>query len=179
MSQFVDYSSLTPPPLPPAWPKGLLTFAIIIFLFVIGGTFGLGSYIKIKTKDLNAINKNIDNIRLTFSKEDEQKIALFEKKLNNLKNLLNNHIHFSKVIAFLEKNTHPQVYYTDLNFDLTNNTLKLEGVALNQQVLSEAISGFSNNPADIKTIIVRSIKTNENNTVSFNIELILQPQLLK
>jgi hypothetical protein len=174
-----DYSSLVPPKLPPAWPKGLLTFVVILFLLVIGATFGLKEYTQIKINQLNSLNKNISDIRSKFSKEDEQRIALFEKKLKTLENLLNNHIHFSKLVAFLETNTHPKVYYTNLNFDTSSNTLKLEGVAQNQEVLSEAINAFANNSTDIQTIIVRNVKINEDNTVNFNIDLIVQPQLIK
>lgn len=178
MPQF-EYANLTPNKLPPAWPKGLLIFTLIIFIFILGSNFGLKIYTQIKLSELNSINKNINDIRNTFPKEDEARIALFEKKLSTLNTLLNNHIYFSKIIKFLETYTHPNVYYTNVNFDLDSRTLKLEGVASNQEVASEAINGFANNSSDVQTIIVRNIKINDDQTANFNIDLILQPTLFK
>jgi hypothetical protein len=55
----------------------------------------------------------------------------------------------------------------------------LEGVAKNQQILSEAINGFINDSKDIKMVIFRDMKVNDDDTMQFHLELSLQPPVLK
>lgn len=178
MNQF-DYNSFKSTPLPSAWPKGLLTFVFIIFLLTLVTFFGLNYYNKIQNKELETLNSQFQKIRNSFPVNDEEKIALFEKKIINLDKLLKNHIYFSNVLAFLERVTHPQVYYTSLDYTADKNSLILEGIARNQQILSEAINGFVNDSQDVKMVILRDMKVNNDKTVQFHVELILQPQLVK
>lgn len=176
MSQF-DYYSFQSKPLPPAWPKGLLIFIVFIFLSTSALAFGLYYYNGEQQKTLEKLNSQFQTLRAGFPLAQEKEIALFEKKLNTLKKLLNNHVYFSQVLTFLEQNTHPQVYYTNLEFSLEKNSLTLEGTAKNQQVLSEAVNGFVNDSKDIQVVILRDMKTNTDNTVQFHLELILQPKV--
>jgi len=71
------------------------------------------------------------------------------------------------------------VYYTNLDYSLEKNSLILEGVAKNQQILSEAVNGFVNDSKNIKMVILRDMKVNNDKTVQFHLELLLQPQVLK
>ncbi|MGC8651129.1 MAG: PilN domain-containing protein [Minisyncoccia bacterium] len=178
MSQF-DYDSLKSTQLPPSWPKGLLTFIFILFVLSGAAAFGLNYYNGIQQKNLKALNAQFQTLREAFPLSQEQEIAVFEKKLNNLSKLLNSHVYFSNVLSFLEKTTNPQVYYTNLDFSLDKNSLVLEGIAKNQQILSEAVNDFVNDSKDVQTVILRDMKTNNDSTVQFHLELILQPQVIK
>ena len=178
MNQF-DYDSSKTTKLPPAWPKGLLTFVFIIFLLASGTAFGLNYFNGIQDKKLETLNTQFQDLRATFPVSQEQEIAVFEKKLTNLEKLLSNHIYFSHVLALLEKTTHPQIYYTSLDYSLEKKSLVLEGVAKNQQILSEAVNGFVNDSKDIKMVILRDMKVNTDSTVQFHLELLLQSQVLQ
>jgi hypothetical protein len=178
MNQF-DYDSLKTAKLPPAWPKGLLTFIFIIFLLASGTAFGLNYWNRIQESKFQKLETEFQTLRKTFLSEQEQEIAVFEKKITNLEKLLSNHIYFSNVLTLLEQITHPQVYYTSLDYSLDKNSLVLEGVAKNQQILSEAVNGFVNDSKDIEMVILRDMKVNNDNTVQFHLELLLQPQVLK
>jgi len=178
MNQF-DYDSLKTTKLPPAWPKGLLTFVFIICLLASGTAFGLNYYNGLQNKKLETLNTQFQDLRATFPVSQEEEIAVFEKKLTNLEKLLGGHIYFSNVLALLEQTTHPQVYYTNLDYSLEKNSLILEGVAKNQQILSEAVNGFVNDSKNIKMVILRDMKVNTDKTVQFHLELLLQSQVLQ
>jgi len=178
MNQF-DYNSFKSTPLPSTWPKGLLTFVLILCFLSGASAFGLNYYNTVQNKKLEVLTSQFQEMRKGFSTENEEKIALFEKKIINLDKLLNNHVYFSNVLSFLEKTTDPQVYYTKLDFSLEKKSLVLEGVAKNQQILSEAVNGFVNDSKDIQTVILRDMKANSDKTVQFHLELILQPQVFK
>jgi len=178
MNQF-DYDSLKTAKLPSAWPKGLLTFVLIICLLALGTAFGLNYWNRIQENKLQQLETEFQTLRKTFPLSQEQEIAIFEEKLINLEKLLSNHIYFSNVLALLEQITHPQVYYTSLEYSLEKNSLVLGGTAKNQAVLSEAVNGFVNDSKDIKMVILRDMKVNTDSTVQFHLELLLQPQVLK
>jgi len=178
MNQF-DYDSLKTTKLLPAWPKGLLTFVLIICLLILGAAFGLNYWNNIQENKLQQLETEFQTLRKTFPSDQEEQIAIFERKLINLEKLLGNHVYFSNVLTLLEQITHPQIYYTSLDYSLDKNSLVLEGVAKNQQILSEAINGFVNDSKDIKMVIFRDMKVNDDNTMQFHLELSLQPQVLK
>ncbi len=175
----VDYNSLNTTELPPAWPKGLLIFVLIVTLIIGGGAFFLNSLNKQAESKLQSLEKQFQSLRSSFPVEQEKEIAAFEKKLTNLNKLLANHSYFSKVLSLLERITDPNVYYTDLSYSNDKNMLTLSGVAKNQQFLSEAVNGLVNDSQEIQAVVLKDVKTNSDQTVTFNLDLILQPQVSK
>ena len=93
--------------------------------------------------------------------------------------LLANHTYFSKLLLVLEELTHPQIYYTNLDFSTDKNMLTLEGVAKNQMVFSEAVSGLVNNPDKIKAVAVKEMKVTKKKDITFSLYVFIQPSLLK
>ena len=165
--------------LPPAWPKGLFTFVLIISILIGAAAFGLNYFNSLEQKKLDTLTNEFENLRAAFPVDQEKEIATFEAKLTTLVKLLNNHVYFSNVIRILETLTHPQVSYSSLNYSVDKNTINLNGLAKNQQVLSEAVNGFINDPQDIKMVILKDMKTNSDFTVNFNLDIILNSQVLK
>lgn len=177
--QNLDLESLKPKGLPPTWPKGLLIFVLITFLFAVCAYFGLDYWNKNKETQLTVLEEEFQNLRDSFALKQEEEVILFEKKLNILSKLLDNHTYFSKVLVALEELTHPQIYYTNLDFSTDKNILTLEGVAKNQMVFSEAVSGLVNNPDKIKAVAVKDMKVTNEKNVAFSLDIFIQPILLK
>ncbi len=175
----LNLESLKPKELPPTWPKGLLIFALVAFLIAVGAYFGLDYWNKDKETQLTVLQEEFQGLRDSFALEQEREVILFEKKLNSLSKLLANHIYFSKALIALEELTHPQIYYTNLDFSTDKNILTLEGVAKNQMVFSEAVSGLVNNPDKIKAVAVNNMKIDKNKNVTFSLYVFIQPSLLK
>ena len=177
--QNLDLESLKPKEIPPTWPKGLLTFTLVVFLIAVGAYFGLAYWNKDKEAQLTVLEEEFQGLRDSFALEQEKEVILFEKKLNSLNKLLTNHTYFSKVLLALEELTHPQIYYTNLDFSTDKNMLTLEGVAKNQMVFSEAVSGLVNNPDKIKAVAVNDMKIDKNKNIAFSLYVFIQPSLLK
>jgi len=177
--QILDLESLKPKEIPPTWPKGLLTFTLVVFLIAVGAYFGLAYWNKDKEAQLTVLEEEFQGLRDSFALEQEKEVILFEKKLNSLSKLLTNHTYFSKVLLALEELTHPQIYYTNLDFSTDKNMLTLEGVAKNQMVFSEAVSGLVNNPDKIKAEALSDMKIDKNKNIAFSLYIFIQPSLLK
>jgi hypothetical protein len=187
MADSFDLESLKAKELPPTWPKGLLTFVVVIFLLTLGGYFALNYWNQNQVSKLNLLESEFLSIRNSFALEDEEEVILFEKKLKSLTLLLNNHIYFSNALMLLENLTHPDVYYTSLDFSTEKNVIDLNGIAKNQAVLSEAVSGLVNDSQRIKAVVVKSMqeereaggKDSKDKRVTFTLSVYLQPNVLK
>lgn len=177
--QNLDLESLKPKGLPPTWPKGLLIFTLVVFFIAVGAYFGLDYWNKNKEAKLTVLEEEFQNLRDSFALEQEKEVILFEKKLNSLDKLLTNHTYFSKVLVALEELTHPQIYYTNLDFSTDKNILTLEGIAKNQMVFSEAVSGLVNNSDKIKAVAVKDMKVTNEKDIAFSLYVFIQPILLK
>lgn len=177
--QNFDLESLKPKGLPPTWPKGLLTFVLVIFLFTLGAWLGLNYLNTSKEAQLTVLENEFQILRDSFALEKEQEVILFEKKLNILSKILANHVYSSKVLTALEELTHPQIYYTNFDFSAEKNWLTLEGIAKNQLVFSEAVSGLVNNPDRIKAVAVKEMRTDKDKNVVFSLYVFIQSNLLK
>ena len=127
---------------------------------------------------LSNLSQELKALRETFSSGEQEQVALFEKKINVLKELLGQHIYFSQDLTLLESLTHPQVYYTSLTFNPDNNSLALQGIARDQGVLSEAISGLVNNSQEVKAVALHTVKVGTNKSANFVLDIFLQPDIL-
>lgn len=178
MMNQINLNSLSPQKLPPSWPRGLLTFIFIIFLLVVGGEVGIKYWNNRQQAKADTLNQELQTLREGFPSQQQEEIVLFEKKISLLRQLLNNHIYFSQDITALEELTHPEVYYNSLVFSPAKNSLALQGVAKNQDVLSEMLSGLVNNPQKVKMIVFHQARVNKNGSVDFSLDVYLQPGIL-
>lgn len=176
----IDLESLKQTNLPPTWPRGLFIFSLVIFLIVLSIFLALNYFwITRQEQVLNDLQKKFKQIRSEFPLEKEEEVILFEKRLNLLKSLLNQHSYFSKTLLKLEEITHPQVYYTNFEYQRDTNTLRIQGVAKDQYVFSEAINGFVNHPEVIQAVVVKEMKTLADKSVNFSLDLVFNPNVLK
>jgi len=161
-------------------PQKLLIFIFIIFIAIIGGVFFLDYYINTLTVQISDLKREQQEYQKVLPSEKEAEIINFEKKLNILNKLLENHSSLSRLLTSLEDLTHPEVYYTSFNFSKENGLVQLEGAAKSQEALIQAINGFINHPREIKAVIVREIKTDlKEKVVNFSINIYFQPEVLK
>ena len=174
----IELNNIMPQKLPPAWPRGLLIFMVVLFLLVAGAEAGMQYWNNNQSAELKNIQTQFITLQQNFPQEQQNKIALLEAKINTLQILLQNHIYFSQGLTALENLTHPQVYYRSLIFNSDKNTLSLKGVAASSEVLSEALSGFVNDPTEIKMVVLHQAKVEKNRLVDFSIDVFLKPQIL-
>jgi len=178
----VDLESFKQTKTPPTWPRGFFFFSLTIFLIVLGAFLALNYfYLPQQENVLNGYKKEYQKIRSQFPLEKEEEVVLFEKRLNLLKELLDQHPYFSKALIKLEEITHPLVYYTNFEYSREKNSLSLQGIAKDQYVFSEAVNGLINHPEIIQTVVVKEMRSNtgQGTTVSFSLEVIFNPNIFK
>ncbi|MEK7162966.1 MAG: hypothetical protein AAB696_01625 [Patescibacteria group bacterium] len=165
--------------LPVGWPWRLLIFAVIFFgamVFLYSGmTFGYKPYLNSRVKGLN---KEISNLTESIGEEQQKNLIGFYSQLVNAQNLLANHPTASKLLDFLEKNTHSQISYLSLNLSLAEKKLKLEGNAFDYKVLVQQLELFRRAP-EIDKVFLDDSKQGETGTgIRFSIQMIFKPELV-
>lgn len=179
MFNLSNLENLKVKPVSSPWPKGLLIFFIILFIFVLGVNFVLKFYLFNQERALNQLTTQFENLRSSLSKEKEEEILRLEKKIEKLSILLNNHISFSLFFDWLEKYTHPNIYYTSLEYSLDNLKVSLSGISKSNLDIAQGVEGgladqMINSTKMIEGIVLRNIEVENVNQIKFSLDVYLK-----
>jgi hypothetical protein len=109
------------------------------------------------------------------SEDDLNKIG---KKVSDYKALMLSRAKVSSFFPALEQWSHPQVYFTSFNLDVSSRTVTLGGVARDFQPLIQQIAILKNQPL-IERYEVSNISMVDTGGVTFSLSLTVSPQVLK
>jgi hypothetical protein len=184
MFDYSDLESLKKKQISAPWPKGLLIFFAFLFLLVLGFNFLLRFYLLNQEKQLKSLNDQLKNLRASISREQEKDILQLEKKINKLDSLLANHIYFSSFFDWLEKYTHPGIYYSNLDYSSDNLKVSLSGFAKDNQSLIEGVetsmmNKMINSTQLVEGLILKNLENEANVKFSLDIYLKLSGLLFK
>ena len=130
------------PPKTPGWSFGLLMFSGVIFFIALLAYFGLTlGYEPYLNGQISQLNAKIDALAKSISPDDQARFITFYSEITNLKSVLGNHVFFSQFLAWLEKNTQANVYYSHLAFS-SENRIMLTGNAKSVTDISQQIAIF-------------------------------------
>lgn len=170
------------------WSWRLLIFTIIIFgavAILYGGmAFGYDPYLQSKLADLDTETKNLNEL---VSIDDQKKLFSFYSQVYNVQNILANHVLPTRVLAFLELNTNPQIAYETMRFDLDAGVLEVTGRAKSYDDLVRQLEAFRRQQEIVKVLKLADSKTGEldietsqkSTDVSFSIAINLDKSFLK
>jgi len=184
MFDYSDLESLKKKQISAPWPKGLLIFFAFLFLLVLGFNFLLRFYLLNQEKQLKSLNDQLKNLRASISREQEKDILQLEKKINKLDSLLANHIYFSFFFDWLERYTHPSVYYSALDFTSDSLRVGLTGFAKDNQSLIEGVEAsvmnkMINSTQLVEGLVLKNLEREANVKFSLDIYLKLSGLLFK
>jgi len=167
------------------WNKKIVVFAINIFsacLFVAviyGGLIFWEKQVNMEGElilsDIDSAKKNIENMEKNLNE-----INIFQKKLNKVATILDQHLYWTNFFDFLEKNTLAEVYYTGGFSGDTNGEYNLPAVADGYSSIEGQLKVFRNSE---EVISAESYKgsmgkgDSEGGSVSFDIDLKVRPDI--
>ena len=115
---------------------------------------GVGASYIFFERSINKMSEEIKTkeqklIKTSSEKELENKLSLYEAKVNSFSQLFDGHGKPINVFLFLEDITHPEIHFVDFNFDAVNGEMTLTGksetfTALEQQLIILKQSEFLN-----------------------------------
>jgi len=154
--------------------RGAWLFISIVIIALLAVNFALKFYTSHYLNEATKLKKEIESKTAFFMQNLSQAEAVnFYSKAVNLKQLFDQHIYASKLIAAIEQSTHPFVFLKKLDVDAENNKAILSGQAQSSKVLAEQMvlwrsSAFFADPQ------LSSVNINENGSVSFAASFILR-----
>ncbi|NUM25535.1 MAG: hypothetical protein HUU49_02805 [Candidatus Buchananbacteria bacterium] len=166
-------------------PRKLTMSAILIFvvvLLVVGAYFSITWYQFNITKQINDFETEISNLdkQITSAQASKDAALDLQQRLKTVKDLLDNHVYWTKFFALLEKNTVDEVYFT--NFAMTGqDKLVLAAVGKDYESVARQLVAFQEATDFVKSVRIDSastefdFETGDNFGVNFNINLEFQP----
>src|SRR3989344_1549448 len=157
----------------------LLSFMVFVFVVVFLSYFGLiFGYKNFVASQIEKRDKEIADLATQVPKTELDEYLSFRFQLINLDKLLKDHVIASKVLPLLEANANQKVYYSEMNFQVKERRINLEGVAQSYEAVAEQFATLQRlkEIARYETNVAKSI---EGGRVQFNASLFLKPEVLK
>lgn len=157
-----------------------------IFLYISFGIFalillGYGGLIFLNQSQNNNLNEFIKQIEIkeqNLRPEVIQQIFLLEQRLNNTKTLLSQHNLPLNVYKTLEKNTHPQVRFSNFNADIPINKITMTGETTSYATLAHQIGILERNSL-ISNVEFGGLSISPRDLLSFNLILTFKSNFFK
>lgn len=161
------------------WQNIIFYFLIGFILMVVLGYFILDFYLIdnaekiLKAKEATlAEEKTAEEIGL------EKELSDYEKKTKDFSILINQHLFFSKAFEFIEKNTHPKVWFSQLDLSPKEGQVNLSGETEGFVTLHQQAQIFKADPL-VKGLNLIKIAIGKEGRIDFDLSLTLDPDLFK
>lgn len=180
MVENYQYDSLKVKPLPPAWPRGLLIFFIVLFVLTIGLNFFLQIYLNREEQRLAQMDNQLEELKNQLPIDKQLEVIKLERKIDTLNQILTDHIYFSYFFDWLESITPADVYYDYLTFTGDNLKVSLSGQAKDNEILAKTVYGamanqILNSTNLIDGVILRDLER-RTQTSDFSLDIYLKKE---
>ncbi len=152
-------------------PWRLFVFSVLLFAFSLLVYFGLKvGYENYLQSRSDALDQNLSQLSSSISQEDEQNFIAVYSQIVNLKSVLGSHLFSENIFPFLEKDTLPQVSYSEAKFSSDTRTLELTGQSVSLQILAEQMAEFEK-ASELESAVLSGMNFNPGGNTSFTITL--------
>lgn len=160
----------------PRWQNILLYFCIFLLIGSIIGYFALNYFIQKSEQKLQQTNEAIAKVKSPERIALEEELKSLREKIEDFSPLFLNHQKSSNFFGFLEKNTHPKVFFTDLNLDIKGNYVELSGKADDFQILGQQLLIFQKTEF-VQDLKLSKVEISKEGKVEFTFNFSLNPKL--
>lgn len=162
---------------PAPWQDFLLYFLIFLLVIFAAGYFVLDFYLIKKAEDrFEELETKITQTKTPQQIALETELKNYQRKIEDFSSLLASHKKSSNFFDFLEKITHPKVFFSDLNLDTRGNNVQLKGSAENFRTLGEQLLMFRNTES-IRNFRLGEVKIGKEGKIEFSFSFSLNPNL--
>jgi len=164
--------------LPSGIPRKFLTFSFFLFLATLLIYFGLSAgYKSFLNSEISGLEGGIDELRFQIDAEQQENLVRFFSQVNNVQEILDDHVVVSNMFPILEANTHSRVAYTGMDVVVVERKIVIEGIAesfdalVSQLTIYEAV-------VQIERAVLESAERS-GGVVSFKVSLTVVPELFE
>ena len=163
----------------------IISWVVVCTLF----SAGLYWFSSTKLNDLTIVKNGLENEKVSIQtklakmNEMKAKVQVLENKLNESKNLLDNHIYWTNLFVALERHTHSQVSYSGFSGS-SGDELVLSASAPNYSIAAKQLLIFQSAKDFVTNVSISGITTDEGTEdrtggVNFSITLTLNNNVFK
>ncbi len=163
-------------------PKSLLmiilTFLLIVSVLTSVGMYFYKNYLE---KKRESYSEALAVARDDFEKETIEELALFNKRTELAKDILNKHIVLSPFFALLGKITIPQIQYTNFTYqnDEKSFIVEIEGLARDYRAIALQAEMFNSEKShSFQNVVFYNLAKDKNGNISFNLKFNVKSSLL-
>jgi len=155
-----------------------VVFACIVLLAVLMAYFAASIYAGSLKRRVDALVSEAKNTQEQRDTATEEEVIKLNSKFSSVENLLDDHIIASKLFEFMERITHPRVYFTNFTFRANDKTVIANGSTDNYTTFGEQYIAFQQNKK-ISDLRVSSVKLSRTGKVEFGISFSVDESIYK
>jgi hypothetical protein len=156
----------------------ILIFSIIILLVSSGVYFYFNNLSIQKEGELGKLNNELSTLAGSDVKNKEDELALAGKYISDFKILFENNPKVSGFFSSFSRWTHPKVTYAGFTFDIPTRKVTMAGTTNGFQNIMQQIA-ILKKEATIESYEISNVNLAETGLVTFNLNVILKPEVLK
>lgn len=158
--------------------KIFLVLSVLIFILSLSLFGWLFFAEKNEKNNISEIEKTIGEKKNQEVISLEKEVFHFQKKISDFSKVLKEHYFYSLIFPILEKNTHPQVYFSKTDIDFSQAKITFSGKTENFVTLFQQQKILKENPI-FKSINLGKISLDKENKVNFEVEILFDKEILK
>lgn len=159
----------------PIWQNILFYLSLLLLLGAVVSYFLLNVYIEESKITVENLKEAISREKTAEERIIEEEILGYQEKIGNFVQLVSKHLFPSRIFEFIEKNTHPEVWFSAVEINSESGQIKLVGQTENFITLAQQIQIFrektkEDNPK-VKDFYLTNINIGKEGKVNFNLNL--------
>lgn len=160
------------------WRNLLFYLSFFLLLLTSLSYFLLENYLKKAEATFIELEQILTQEKTTEEVALETEVFGYQRKIENFSKLIASHLFSSKFFEFIEKNSHPKIWFSRLDLNSRRRKAELFGQVDNFFVLDQQIQIFKANHLVENLNLVKVIIGKEGK-VNFNLELDFSPEFFK
>lgn len=163
-------------------PKSLLMI-ILTFLLIVSvlTSIGLFLYKNYLLKQKESYSTELSVVRGGFEKDTIEELALFNKRTESAKEILNEHIVLSPLFVLLGQITIPSIQYTSFSHQNDENSfvVEIQGLAKDYRSIALQANMFNSEKShSFENVLFYNLTKDKNNYINFSLKFNVKPALL-
>ncbi len=162
----------------PKWQVFMFYFLVFLLIATVIGYFIFLHLISKTTVYLQELENKIESKKGEEMLSLEKEVLYYKKKIKDFAPFLEAHIINSKLFDFLEKNTHPKVFFSDTKIKSVLREVDFKGGTDNFISLGQQISIFKQSPL-VERLKIGNVGFGKKGGIEFDLTLLLNKELFK
>ena len=162
----------------PSWQRILLYFLIFLIIAVIIGYFLLVNLQKQSEDYLKTINERLEKEKAPQIDKLKEEILGYKQRIEDFSLLFEDHTLSEKFFEFIEKKTHPKIFFSKTVLSSESSKVQLSGLTDSFLSLGQQLSIFREDEL-VKKLILSNVSIGKKGGVEFNLDISFKEELFR